>query len=225
MCGRFTLSSRAQTIANYFGIELPYNLKPRYNIAPSQDILVIRHISDSKPEFCLMRWGLMPAWQNEEDISTKWINARSETIIDKPLFKKLFQQKRCIIVADGFYEWQATTRAKLPFYIFKKDHQPFAIAGLWEHWENHEGKSIESCLLLTTEANPEVKSIHHRMPVILQKAQYSTWLNGENTKVEILKSLLRPYLPQDLTSHEVSTYVNSPKNDNQNCVEKLADSN
>lgn len=222
MCGRFTLASKAKTIAEYFGIELSYELKPRYNIAPSQDILVIRQLTESKSEFCLMRWGLVPCWQNEEEISTKWINARSETINEKPLFKKLFTQKRCIIIADGFYEWQATHRSKIPYYIHKKDHQPFAIAGLWDHWENQEGKSIDSCLLLTTDANPEVKSIHHRIPVILQKAQILTWLNQETTKIEMLKSLLRPYLPQDLTSYEVGTYVNSPKNDNQICIEKLS---
>ncbi len=222
MCGRFTLSSKARILAEYFGIELQYELKPRYNIAPSQEILVIRQLPESKPDFCLMRWGLVPCWQKEEEIGTKWINARCESIHEKPLFKKLFQQKRCLIIADGFYEWQATHRLKIPYFINKKDHQPFAIAGLWDHWENKEGKSIDSCLLLTTDANPEVKSIHHRMPVILQKAQYSTWLNQENTKIEMLKSLLRPYLPQDLISHQVSTYVNSPKNDTTQCVEVVA---
>ncbi len=220
MCGRFTLSSKVKTIAEYFGIELSYELKPHYNIAPSQNILVLRQLPESKPEFCLMRWGLVPSWQKEEDISTQWINARSETIHEKPLFKKIFIQKRCLIIADGFYEWQATNRQKIPYFIHKKDNQPFAIAGLWEHWENKEGKRIDSCLLLTTEANPEVKSIHHRMPVILQKTQILTWLNQETTKIEMLKTLLRPYLPQDLTSHEVGTYVNSPRNDNQKCIEK-----
>lgn len=220
MCGRFTLSSKTQSIAEYFGIDLPYDLKPRYNIAPSQDILVIRPSSEAKPIFCYMRWGLVPSWQKEEEISTKWINARSESIDEKPLFKKIFQHKRCLIIADGFYEWQSIKQAKHPYYIYKKDHQPFAFAGLWEHWESKKGKSIDSCIILTTEANPEVKLIHHRMPVILQKTQFPIWLNQEKTNTEMLKSLLRPYLPTDLTSHEVNTYVNSPRNENKNCIEK-----
>ena len=223
MCGRFSLASKSQTIAEYFGIELLYELTPRYNIAPSQDILVIKQLSASQPEFRFMHWGLIPYWQKEEDIGTKWINARSESMHAKPLFKKLFKQKRCLIIADGFYEWQETNRSKHPYYIYKKDHQPFAIAGIWEHWENKEGKVMESCLLLTTEANPEVKPIHHRMPVILQKAQSLSWLNPENTNTEMLKTFLMPYLHDDLTSYEVSTYVNNPKNENQKCIEKKTD--
>jgi putative SOS response-associated peptidase YedK len=223
MCGRFTLATKTQTIAEYFGIELSYELWPRYNIAPSQDVLVIKESRNFKPEFSIMRWGLVPAWQKEEEISTQWINARSETINEKPLFKKLFLHKRCLIVADGFYEWQTTSKGKRPYYIYKSNHQPFAIAGLWEHWEGNKGESIDSCLLLTTDANPEVKNIHHRMPVILQQSQYSAWLNPENTKIEMLKSFLQPYLPEDLTSHEIGTYVNSPKNDNEQCIVKVPD--
>ncbi len=221
MCGRFTLASKAQTIAEYFGIDLPYDLKPRYNIAPSQDVLVIKQSTEHKPEFCIMRWGLVPAWQKEEEISTQWINARSDTINEKPLFKNLFRHKRCLIIADGFYEWQTTSHGKCPYYIYKSNHQPFAIAGIWEHWEGKDGKSIKSCLLLTTEANLEVKAIHHRMPVILQKSQYPSWLNSKNNEIEMLKSFMQPYLPPDLVSHEISTYVNSPKNDDEQCVVEI----
>lgn len=221
MCGRFTLASKSKTITEYFGIDLSYELKPRYNIAPSQDILVIRQSADHKPEFCLMRWGLVPAWQKEEEIGTQWINARSETINEKPLFKKLFRRQRCLIIADGFYEWQTTTHGKRPYYIYKNNHQPFAIAGLWEHWEGQDEKQLDSCLLLTTEANPEVRDIHHRMPVILQKFQFSSWLNSQNNEIEMLKSFLQPYLPEDLISHEISTYVNSPKNDDEQCIVKI----
>lgn len=223
MCGRFTLTLSPENISEYFGIDinLDYDFIPRYNIAPSQNILVIKQLPESKPEFCIMRWGLVPAWQKEEDISTKWVNALSKSIDEKPLFKKLFLQKRCLIVADGFYEWQETKQTKHPYYIYKNEHNPFLIPAIWERWENNHGKVIESCCLLTTEAAPKIERIHHRMPVILQKTQISQWLDTENQSLPKLKSLLTPYLPNDLTFHEVATLVNNPRNSTQECIKLI----
>ncbi len=222
MCGRFTLASRAETIADYFGIEEPLQLKPRYNIAPSQDILVLRQLSEKPPQFVWMRWGLIPAWQKEEDIGSQWINARAETIDEKPLFKKLFQKKRCLIVVDGFYEWHVINKqVKQPYYICKKDHGPFVFAGLWEHWENKAGKIIESCTLLTTDANNLLKPIHHRMPVILPKTDFNHWLDSEQQDVKKIKNLLKSYNLSQFTAFPVSNYVNSPRNDNIQCITPL----
>lgn len=222
MCGRFTLASRAETIAEYFGIEMIYELNPRYNIAPSQDILVLRQLPDAPPEFVMMRWGLIPAWQKEEDIGSQWINARSETIDEKPLFKKLFQKKRCLIVVDGFYEWHVINKnAKQPYYICKKDHGPFAFAGFWEHWENKEGKVIESCTILTTEANNLLKPIHHRMPVILPKTDFDNWLDVEQQDFRKIKKLLRNYNSPQFIAYAVDTTVNNPRHDTLDCIHPL----
>lgn len=219
MCGRFTLASRAETIADYFGIEVPYQLKPRYNIAPSQDVLVLRQLPEASLEFTLMRWGLIPAWQKEEDIGSQWINARSETIDEKPLFKKLFQKKRCLIVVDGFYEWHVMSKnAKQPYYICKKDHGPFVFAGLWEHWESKEGKVIESCTILTTDANILLKPIHHRMPVILPKTDFNDWLDIEQQNITQLKKLLKNYNSPLFTAYPVDTTVNNPRHDTIECI-------
>ena len=221
MCGRFTLASSADKISEYFGIECNYELKPRYNIAPSQDILVIRESSTKKLEFVFMRWGLIPSWQKEADIGTQWVNARSESVAVKPLFKNIFKKKRCLIVADGFFEWQIINKkTKQPYYIYKSERKPFGIASIWESWKNNEGAIIESCLLLTSEACPTLHSIHDRMPVILQRPQFAQWLDRENEQVDKLNSLLIPYLPNDLAFHAVSTTVNNPRNDTRECIQE-----
>lgn len=233
MCGRFSLATTMMDIMDYFGIEetvefsskdnghhaTHFNIVPRYNIAPSQDILVVRNDDTNHKELSIMRWGLIPKWQKEQDIGSKWINARSETVHEKPLFKYAFKHHRCLLVADGFYEWQQT-KVKKPYYIHSKDGKPFGIAGLWERWESEEGKIIDSCTLLTTDANALMKPIHNRMPVILSKSQFSTWLDIENQNTENLQKLLHPYQDDNLESFPVSTFVNNPRNEGVDCVKR-----
>lgn len=220
MCGRFALSIPMNELMDYFEVEDGVEFATRYNIAPTQDVLVVRNNTENKREFALVRWGLIPSWQNEEDISSDWINARAETAAEKPLFKNAFKQRRCLIVADGFYEWQKG-KTKTPFYIYKKDGKPLAMAGLWEQWESKSGEAIESCTILTSNANRLVKPIHHRMPAILQRPEFATWLNVENQNVEKLQHLLRPYEAENLASYAVSTFVNSPTHEGKECVQQV----
>jgi putative SOS response-associated peptidase YedK len=222
MCGRFTLAAPVENIMEYFGINECIALKPRYNIAPSQDILTIRTNNNQQREFAIMRWGLIPKWQKEEYISAQWINARAETADEKPLFKDAFKHRRCLIVADGFYEWQQG-KTKVPYYIHNNNGKLIAMAGLWESWKGKEGKIIESCTILTTEANTVVKSIHHRMPVILPQAAFDLWLSQQEQATEQLQQLLKTNQVVNLTSYAVSTLVNSPTNDNKECIEKTAE--
>jgi putative SOS response-associated peptidase YedK len=224
MCGRFTLTSSIDTLLEYFGITQPVGLTPRYNIAPSQNVLVVRQNDKNSRSFDYMRWGLIPSWLKEEDISSQWINARAETAAIKPLFKHAFKQRRCLIAADGFYEWERTA-SKTPYYIHKVDGKPFGIAGLWEQWHNTtSNKLIESCTLLTTEANELLKPIHNRMPVILDASNFEYWLNPSNHDTDRLQKLLAPYTGNNFESYPITTYVNNPRHETIQCINRIMDS-
>jgi putative SOS response-associated peptidase YedK len=222
MCGRFTFTQLDETVANLFGLAQVPQLPPRYNIAPTQPAPTVLQTSPNSPrEFRLLYWGLIPSWAKDAKISSKLINARAETVTEKPAFRSAFKKRRCLILADGFYEWQQQDGKKQPFYFRLQEGKPFAFAGLWEHWDNPEGESIDSCTIITTEANDVLRPIHDRMPVILEPENYDQWLDPQLQKAELIQPLLRPYPTEEMTVSPVSTKVNNPKNDSPDCIKAI----
>lgn len=210
MCGRFAQKTSYSELKKLFGIaEGAPEVKPRYNIAPTQDILTVRRATDGR-EALLLKWGLIPSWAKDSSLATKLINARSETVEEKPSFREAFKRRRCLIPADGFYEWQRREGRKQPYFFRLRDESPFAFAGLWERWKAANGDLLETCTILTTEANEVLRPVHDRMPVILDPADYDLWLDEDVRKQEMRKELLRPYPAEAMTSHPVSTLINSP---------------
>ncbi len=227
MCGRFSLRARnAALLAEYFDIvDLP-PLKPRYNIAPSQPVAVVRlKTGQSNPqrELVFMRWGLIPSWAKDPKIGNRMINARAESLGEKPAFRRALERRRCLIAADGFYEWQAAGRSKQPYFIHFRDGRPFAFAGLWEHWEGPDNSVIESCTIITTAASELLRPMHDRMPVILPPETYAAWLDTAPQKTEELALLLVPFSSGEMEAYPVSTLVNNPVHDEPECVEPRKD--
>lgn len=220
MCGRFAQRTDPKRVAKAFGVAKAPNMEPRYNIAPMQDILSIRQAEDER-EAVFLKWGLVPSWAKDAAIGAKLINARSETITEKPSFREAFKKRRCIIPADGFYEWQRTDGKKQPFFFRMRDESPFGFAGLWERWQGAGGEAINSCTILTTEANEVLRPVHDRMPVILHPEEYSLWLEGDEREQELLRELLRPYPAEEMTGHPVSSLVNSPGNKGEELIKEL----
>jgi putative SOS response-associated peptidase YedK len=217
MCGRFTLSHSPEAIAQSFGLSALPTLTPRYNIAPTQPVPVVRVMPErSEREFTYLTWGLIPSWAKDPKMGAKLINARSETLAEKPSFRTALKRRRCLVVADGFYEWQRSPNGKQPFFIGLQDHQPFGLAGLWEHWQSADGSEIESCTIITTEANELMRPIHDRMPVILRPEHYDRWLDPH---VESgVQSLLTSYAAEAMIAYPVSSAVNNPRHDAPDCV-------
>jgi putative SOS response-associated peptidase YedK len=200
--------------------EVP-ELKPRYNIAPTQTVFAVRVNEAGKREAALLHWGLIPSWADDPKIGYRMINARSETAASKPAFRHALRRKRCLIAASGFYEWQKTgTKQKQPYYIHRRDDKPFAFAGLWEAWSKGE-EPIESCTILTTEANDLMRPLHDRMPVILDLKKYDRWLDPGVQEAKKLESLLVPYSEDDLVAYPISTWVNSPRNQGTQCIKPV----
>ena len=219
MCGRFTFVSDQTTVTETF----PrfkfsgYHYVPRYNIAPSQLIPVVANTGGFEVE--CFRWGLIPHWAKDHKISSKMINARSETLAEKPSFHTAYRHRRCLILTDGFYEWKRNEDgSKAPMYIQTASRTPFAFAGLWENWIPPGGNPIRSCTIITARANIFMSRIHHRMPVILDAKDFDQWLAPEEKPADQLQDLLRPYESGNLVGHQVSSYVNSPKNDSSDCI-------
>ncbi|MCS7040325.1 MAG: SOS response-associated peptidase, partial [Anaerolineae bacterium] len=183
MCGRFTLTASGDELASLFDLEQAPNLEPRYNIAPTQPVAVVRLDREGRRrEFTLMRWGLIPSWAKDIHIGNRLINARAETLTEKPAFRTAFRRRRCLIPANGFYEWQKPTAGrKQPYFIGLPDRRPFAFAGLWEHWEGADGSVLDSCAIITTAANERVRVLHDRMPVILERTDFGDWLDPTTT--------------------------------------------
>lgn len=222
MCGRFTLITPAETIAEQFQLPEVSSLSPRYNIAPTQPVAAVRRSpGNGGRELTMLHWGLIPFWAKDPKIGARMINARSETAAEKPAFRAAFRRRRCLVPADGFYEWQRLERGKQPFYIRRRDERPFAIAGLWEHWEGPDG-TVESCTLLTTGPNDLVRPLHNRMPVILHPQDYDLWLAPGVQEPELLQPLLRPYPAEEMLAYPISTWINKPENDAPRCIEPLA---
>lgn len=228
MCGRYTLSHSPESIAQSFHLTQIPPLEPHYNIAPGQPVLVVRSPDDeavsssSAPaarESTFLLWGLVPSWAKDPKLGSRMINARAETVAEKPSFRAAFKRRRCLIVADGFYEWHRLPQGKQPYYFHLEEHQPFAFAGLWEHWENGMGDVIESCTILTTEANEILHPIHDRMPVILSPEDYPLWLDSSVQGGDRLHRCLRPYPATAMQRHPVSSKINSPRYNSPLCIE------
>lgn len=222
MCGRYTLTVDLQQLADEFGlIEIRDILpNPRYNIAPTQRVPVVR-MTDKAPQIDLLRWGLIPSWAKDAEIGNRLINARSETAHEKPSFRSAFKKRRCLVPTTGFYEWSRTgpKQPKQPHYIHRKDGHVFAYAGLWESWLDENGQPIETFTILTTEANELVRPLHDRMPVTVERGDYPRWLDPTVNDLEAIQSLMRPLPDGEFTTTPVSTRVNSPSYDDASCVQ------
>jgi putative SOS response-associated peptidase YedK len=220
MCGRFVQYSDPEVYASRFELESICDARPRYNLAPSQSVLAIRVVGGGTRELVPLRWGLVPSWSKGPDRRYSMINARSETVATKPAYRNAFRHGRCLVPTEGFYEWKTENGVKTPFLIRRRDAEPFAMAGLWECWHGRSGEEIQSCVILVTGANQVVRSIHDRMPVVLPPASHSTWLDPENKDADALLAMLMPADPEPWTLLEVSSRVNSPRNDGPELIER-----
>ncbi|HEX6900686.1 MAG TPA: SOS response-associated peptidase [Thermoanaerobaculia bacterium] len=223
MCGRYTLSTPSDDLALLFDISELMPLPPRYNLAPTQEAAVVRVTEPGAPRrLDLLKWGLIPYWAKEAAIGNRLINARSETVVEKASFKTSFKKKRCLIPADGFYEWKKEGKLKQPYLIHRKDGKPFAFAGLWSSWRDPErGQPVETFTILTTDANDLMRPLHDRMPVILDRENFDLWLDPKVEDMAKLQPLLVPHSSEDFEAFPVSRLVNSPTNDLPNCIEPL----
>ncbi|HRQ39068.1 MAG TPA: SOS response-associated peptidase [Chloroflexota bacterium] len=225
MCGRFALISSTEEVADALGVDhatiadIPPAV-PRYNIAPTQPVLAAYLDGDGRRRLTFYQWGLIPSWSKDVTIGSRLINARSETVTEKPSFRNAFKRRRCLIPADGFYEWQKLNGGKQPIYIHGTDGRPLALAGLWEVWQEPEGTRLQTCTILTTTPNELMASIHDRMPVILEPEDFSMWLEPGAHPDEALH-LLRPYPAAKMKAYPVSTAVNNPRNDTAACIQPL----
>ncbi len=227
MCGRFALRLPPKSMAEQFDIDEPLDFAPRYNIAPTQPVLALRGRPghESKKEFGFFHWGLIPFWAKDPSIGYRLINARSETAAEKPSFREAFKYRRCLISADGFYEWQKLREQKRPFFFHMKENREFAFAGLWEHWSGPDGSEIESCAILTTDANALMAPVHNRMPVIIAPEDYELWLFADMRKKDDLTKLLSPFAEESMEAFPVTARVNNPRNEGPACVEPAGDHN
>lgn len=219
MCGRYTLRANSEKLIRRFGITFgAMDWSPRFNVAPTQVMPIIRAVEGGR-ELAPARWGLIPSWAKDAAIGNRMINARSETAAEKPAFRAPLAQRRCLVPADGFYEWQKTSATrKQPYLITMADGEPFGMAGLWERWRDPDGQDVDSFTILTTAANAAMRPIHERMPVILTPARYASWLDPRKQDVADLMTAL----PDDaLVMHPVSTRVNNPRVDDAACVEPM----
>ena len=223
MCGRFALYTDPLALAKRFQTDNVPELTASYNVAPSQTIPIVRQ-ENSKRHFAFARWGLIPSWAKEINTGYSTINARAETVAEKPSFRSAFKHRRCLIPADGFIEWQelANSKVKQPWLITLKDKQPMALAGLWEHWQGKDGSEIESCTIIVTSGNDLMQNIHDRMPVILPNESWDEWLNTNNTDTQGLQALLTQYPSEEMTAWQVSTVVNSPKHNTEECIKPIS---
>jgi putative SOS response-associated peptidase YedK len=221
MCGRYAVTSAPEAIRALFGYPEQPNFPPRYNVAPSQPIAIVR-LMDGKRQFALVRWGLLPSWVKDPKNFTLLINARGESVIDKPAFSAAMKRRRCLIPADGFYEWKAIGTRKQPYYVRAKSGQPLAFAGLWETWTGPNGEELETAAIVTTRANRALADIHERMPVIVPPEAFNLWLDCANVDPETAAALISPASENLLDTYEVSTAVNRTANDNPELVERYA---
>ena len=227
MCGRFALRAPANALANLFDLPEEPVLVPRYNIAPTQPVGLVRlHSATATRTWALALWGLIPSWAKDPSMGARMINARSETVSEKPSFRAAFRRRRCLIPAPGFYECQKLGKAKQPYFIGMADDQPFALAGLWEYWEGSDGSALESCTILTTTPNELMEPIHNRMPVILEPNDYDQWLgtgrDADRKEQAELQHLLRPFPADKMRAYPISTYVNNPRNEGADCIAPAA---
>jgi putative SOS response-associated peptidase YedK len=221
MCGRMTLHRPARDVADNFGLFVVPWLTPRYNIAPTQAILAVRADGNGVREGVMLRWGLVPSWSDGAAAGAPLINAKGETILDKPTFRSVFKSQRCLVPADGFFEWKAERGAKVPHYFTHAGGDLFAFAGLWERWEG-AGQVVESVAIITTAANDLVRPVHDRMPVILPAEVHALWLDPARKDVQQLRDLLVPYPAERLASRAVGSAISTARNDGPRCIEPTA---
>lgn len=219
MCGRFALVATREEITRQFRLTEDCDVVPRYNIAPGQQIIIIRQRSEGSVA-SLVRWGLIPHWTKEESFSARVINARAETVHDKPLFREAFRLRRCLVPGTGFYEWKAVGNKKQPYFIHLDSNGLFAMAGIWESWRNPGGETIESCAIITTAANPVVRRVHDRMPVILPRESYLAWLDDASS-VSLLQDTLRPFFAEAMSAYPVSGKVNTVSCEGEVCLRRV----
>ena len=222
MCGRFTLTADPGELQEAFpGLVISAQINPRYNIAPSQPVAVIPNTAEYKLDFFL--WGLIPSWAKDPEIGNRLINARAETLTEKPSFRTAFRRRRCLILADGFYEWKAVPdqKSKIPMFVHLRTGGVFAFAGLWDIWQSPDGSEIRSCTIITTQPNELMKNIHNRMPVILPPEAYKDWLDPEERNPALLLKWLVPYDASEMEAYPVSRLVNSPQNDVSECIQPI----
>jgi putative SOS response-associated peptidase YedK len=216
MCGRYTLTAEPAAIQQAFDLTtLPSELAPRYNIAPTQPVPIIT--SDNPHALTIVQWGLVPSWSKDPSVASKLINARAETLDEKPSFKQAFKRRRCLIPADGFFEWRSDNGKKRPQFIYVGEREVFAFAGLWDTWHSPDGSVLQSCTIITTEPNDLIRTLHHRMAVILNQADYRTWLAPDAEGVA-LKALLQPYPAERLQLYEVAPLVNNANIDTPDII-------
>jgi len=212
------LTATPEQLAELLGLANVPDFPPRFNVAPTQQVAAVRVLTQGGDrQLELLRWGLVPFWAKDIKIGSRMINARSETVASKPAFRAAFKRRRCLVLADGFYEWRRTPDGKQPYYITLEHGGPFAIAGLWERWDKGEEGPVETCTLLTTTPNPLVEQVHNRMPVILEPDDYDLWLDPELQDRARLEPLLRAFPAEQMMAVPVSTLVNSPRNDRPDC--------
>jgi len=219
MCGRFTLTVDPAQLQDAFSTFIfPSKFAPRFNIAPSQPLIAIPNTGANTADFFV--WGLIPMWAKDPTIGSRLINARGESVAEKPSFRGSFKYKRCLILADGFYEWKSSPgkKVKIPHFIYMKDRKPFAFAGLWDSWESSDGSIIKTCTIITTKPNELMEPIHNRMPVILHPRDYEKWLDTSPQSPDNLLPLIKPFPAESMSAHPVSTLVNKPSNDSPELV-------
>lgn len=218
MCGRFAFYSPAEATAALFGVQGSLPVSARYNIAPTQDIAAVRNSADDGRELALLRWGLVPFWAKDPSIGNRMINARAETVAEKPAFRAAYRHRRCIVLADGFYEWRREGSTKTPYYISSADGEPFAFAALWENWKSKDSDDeIQSATLITTEANDFMARLHHRMPVVLSPATADRWLAGGDDAL----AYAIDHVPE-LRAWAVDRRVNNARNEGEDLIEAVS---
>jgi putative SOS response-associated peptidase YedK len=223
MCGRFAFYSPHEAMVRLFGLTGGPEVEPHYNIAPTQFVPTVRHDETAARRLALLYWGLVPSWAKEKSIGARMINARAETVSEKPSYRSAFRRRRCLVLADGYYEWQAQPQGKQPHFIGMRNGEPFAMAGLWEAWREEDSiEPLESCAIITTDASVELAQIHNRMPVILAPEQYDFWLDRHNEDVAALTELLQPFPGSALQAIPVSKRVNNARNDDADLVRRAA---
>jgi putative SOS response-associated peptidase YedK len=226
MCGRFNLRTPMTVLAQQFLFDLgplaKEAFRPRYNIAPTQLVAAVRRLSDkNQRQLAVFHWGLIPSWAKDKKIAYSTINARGDSVADKPVFRAAFKSRRCLVLADGYYEWLTEGKKKLPLHYHMQGGKPFAFAGLWETWHGpppHDGPPLESCTIITTSGNELAAKVHDRMPVILHERDYDLWLDPTVSDKERLKALLVPYPAEEMTADRVSMRVNNVKNEGPECL-------
>jgi putative SOS response-associated peptidase YedK len=222
MCGRYTVTATPEVLRALFGYTEQPNFPPRFNVAPTQPIAVVR-LMNGKRQFALVRWGLLPSWVKDPKAFSLLINARGETVNDKPAYKAAMKRRRCLIPADGFYEWKALGSRKQPYYVRAKSREPFAFAGLWETWTGPNGEELETAVIVTTDANQTLAPIYDRMPMIVPPEQFDLWLGGPDEDTTAATALIHPAPDDLLEAYPVSPDVNRVANDNPRLIEPVAE--